>query len=302
MKAVFIARAGVLIDGGEPMAERGPHPRLRCGAGGGLRRLAELDFRLVVIEDGGLLASTVRPPPPRRRRDDPRDTGAAFAGTTSSSAACSGAVNSGAAYSGAAYSGADAASSCSGAAPSGATFSGGTVADGPAASPPHSCLSASSPQAAIADRLDDLLFREQVAMQGFYCCTHGGAGMTPGASGKRASGALGAWHDGHSGPRRSGGSGGAADQAGCACAPPQPGLLLRAAFEHRIDLPGSWLIGASLDLVEAGNRAGCRTVLIDNGTETAWRLGRGRVPTRIAPDLHAAALLIEGDGARRLPW
>jgi histidinol phosphatase-like enzyme len=95
---------------------------------------------------------------------------------------------------------------------------------------------------------------------------------------------------------------GAAVQQGCACAPPQPGLLLRAAFEHRIDLPGSWLIGASLDLVEAGNRAGCRTLLVDNGTETVWRLGRGRVPTRIAPDLHAAALLIEAEGVRRLPW
>lgn len=58
------------------------------------------------------------------------------------------------------------------------------------------------------------------------------------------------------------------------------------------------MIGARLDDVEAGNRAGCRTVLIDNGIETAWRLGRRRVPTRIAPDLYGAALLIEEEGDR----
>jgi hypothetical protein len=32
--------------------------------------------------------------------------------------------------------------------------------------------------------------------------------------------------------------------------------------------------------------------LIDNGNETEWRLGPRRVPTRMAPDLYAAAVLI----------
>lgn len=74
--------------------------------------------------------------------------------------------------------------------------------------------------------------------------------------------------------------------------------LLKAAVEHKIDLRGSWLLGADLDAVEAGHRAGCRTVLIDNGTEKAWQLGRGRMPTRIAPDLPAAAILIIAEGQR----
>jgi D-glycero-D-manno-heptose 1,7-bisphosphate phosphatase len=53
----------------------------------------------------------------------------------------------------------------------------------------------------------------------------------------------------------------------CGCRKPQPGLLLRAADELQIDLPRSWFVGDILDDVEAGNRAGCRTVLVDLGTE-----------------------------------
>jgi D-glycero-D-manno-heptose 1,7-bisphosphate phosphatase len=44
-------------------------------------------------------------------------------------------------------------------------------------------------------------------------------------------------------------------------------MLLRAAAERNIDLSRSWMIGDILDDVEAGNRAGCRTVLVDLGTE-----------------------------------
>ncbi len=59
------------------------------------------------------------------------------------------------------------------------------------------------------------------------------------------------------------------------------------------------MIGDALHDVEAGNRAGCRTLLIDNGKETEWRLGPRRLPTRIAPDLYAAAVLIARQGDRR---
>jgi D,D-heptose 1,7-bisphosphate phosphatase len=41
---------------------------------------------------------------------------------------------------------------------------------------------------------------------------------------------------------------------------PQPGMLLRAAKELALDLPGSWMIGDSPRDVEAGQRAGCRTI------------------------------------------
>jgi D-glycero-D-manno-heptose 1,7-bisphosphate phosphatase len=54
----------------------------------------------------------------------------------------------------------------------------------------------------------------------------------------------------------------------CECRKPQPGMLLRAAADLAIDLRRSWFIGDILDDVEAGNRAGCQTILVDLGTES----------------------------------
>lgn len=78
----------------------------------------------------------------------------------------------------------------------------------------------------------------------------------------------------------------------CTCRKPMPGMLLRAACEHGIDLAQSWMIGDILHDVEAGRRAGCRTVLIDNGNETEWKLSALRTPHLTAPDLYAAAEMI----------
>jgi D-glycero-D-manno-heptose 1,7-bisphosphate phosphatase len=114
----------------------------------------------------------------------------------------------------------------------------------------------------VADRLGDLLFRENLTLDGFYYCPHHPEGSVTQYA------------------------------IACECRKPLPGMLLRAAAEHGIDLRASWMIGDILHDVEAGNRAGCRTVLLDNGNETEWRLGPGRIPTRIAPDLYAAAVLI----------
>ena len=78
----------------------------------------------------------------------------------------------------------------------------------------------------------------------------------------------------------------------CLCRKPQPGLLWQAAHQLKIDLEQSWLIGDILDDVEAGNRATCRTVLVDNGNETEWRLGAQRRPLHFAQSLRQAARLI----------
>jgi D-glycero-D-manno-heptose 1,7-bisphosphate phosphatase len=43
---------------------------------------------------------------------------------------------------------------------------------------------------------------------------------------------------------------------------PEPGMLLRACDELDIDLARSWMIGDSPRDVEAGRRAGCRTILL----------------------------------------
>jgi D-glycero-D-manno-heptose 1,7-bisphosphate phosphatase len=78
----------------------------------------------------------------------------------------------------------------------------------------------------------------------------------------------------------------------CDCRKPAPGLLLRAAREHDIDLAASWMVGDILNDVEAGRRAGCRSILIDNGNETEWLLSVERIPHACARDLYEAALLI----------
>ena len=84
----------------------------------------------------------------------------------------------------------------------------------------------------------------------------------------------------------------------CLCRKPQPGLLRQAAREWQIDLAQSWLVGDILDDVEAGNRARCRTVLVDNGNETEWRLGAHRQPNHRVGTLQQAARLIIASAGR----
>ncbi len=72
----------------------------------------------------------------------------------------------------------------------------------------------------------------------------------------------------------------------CECRKPQPGMLLQAAARG-IDLTRSWMIGDILDDVEAGNRAGCRTALVDLGTERAPDRPERR-PSLVAPSTAAA--------------
>jgi len=46
------------------------------------------------------------------------------------------------------------------------------------------------------------------------------------------------------------------------CRKPEPGLLLKAAQELKIDLASSYMIGDGLTDVQAGKRAGCKTILL----------------------------------------
>jgi D-glycero-D-manno-heptose 1,7-bisphosphate phosphatase len=79
---------------------------------------------------------------------------------------------------------------------------------------------------------------------------------------------------------------------GCKCRKPLPGLILRAAEDHAIDLRKSWMIGDILHDVEAGNRAGCRSIHFDNGNETEWVRGECRQPEYTVKGLIEAASLI----------
>lgn len=80
--------------------------------------------------------------------------------------------------------------------------------------------------------------------------------------------------------------------APCRCRKPQPGLIRQAAREHAVELAGSWLVGDILNDVEAGNRAGCRTVFLDVGNETEWLAGEFRQADFTARDLGEAADII----------
>lgn len=49
----------------------------------------------------------------------------------------------------------------------------------------------------------------------------------------------------------------------CDCRKPEPGLLIAAAKKLGIDLARSFMVGDRWRDIEAGQRAGCRTILID---------------------------------------
>lgn len=116
--------------------------------------------------------------------------------------------------------------------------------------------------AAVEARLRLLLAERRVPLRGFYYCPHHPEGTV--ARYTRA----------------------------CQCRKPAPGLVQRAAREHDVALDRSWLVGDILDDVEAGRRAGCRTVLIDNGNETEWLAGPLRSPHYSAGSMLEAAEII----------
>jgi D-glycero-D-manno-heptose 1,7-bisphosphate phosphatase len=112
---------------------------------------------------------------------------------------------------------------------------------------------------AVWERLDSLLEPYGIDIEGYYFCPHHPEGEVEGYA------------------------------LDCECRKPQPGLLQQAAREHAIDLAASWMVGDILNDIEAGHRAGCRTVLIDNGNETEWLTTPMRMPELVAEDLLAAA-------------
>ena len=78
------------------------------------------------------------------------------------------------------------------------------------------------------------------------------------------------------------------DEDNCACRKPKPGMILKAAQEHGIDLAKSYLVGDRWRDVEAGRTAGCRTIFIDYGYPQDQRA----TPDKVMKSLAAAAEFI----------
>lgn len=55
------------------------------------------------------------------------------------------------------------------------------------------------------------------------------------------------------------------DADDCDCRKPRPGMILAAAKELGVSLPDSFLVGDRWRDIEAGQRAGCRSIFIDRG-------------------------------------
>ncbi|MEK7994199.1 MAG: HAD family hydrolase, partial [Planctomycetota bacterium] len=85
----------------------------------------------------------------------------------------------------------------------------------------------------IHDRLRQLLSRKNAFLDGIYYCPYHPDGVVP------------------------------KYRKESDCRKPNPGMLQQAAAEMDIDLSQSWCLGNSQRDVEAGRRAGCRTILID---------------------------------------
>jgi D-glycero-D-manno-heptose 1,7-bisphosphate phosphatase len=82
----------------------------------------------------------------------------------------------------------------------------------------------------------------------------------------------------------------------CACRKPRPGMLVRAAREHRLAVRGSWVVGDRYGDMEMAHAVGCRSILVLSGYgrgEYEWhRKNWKRQPRHVAENLEAAVAII----------
>ena len=77
------------------------------------------------------------------------------------------------------------------------------------------------------------------------------------------------------------------DADDCACRKPRPGMLLAMADRWNVGLSQSFVIGDSWKDIEAGKRAGCRTVLLRRAASAAIRADH------VVADLSGAVAAVE---------
>jgi len=74
---------------------------------------------------------------------------------------------------------------------------------------------------------------------------------------------------------------------------PNPGMLLTAAKEMDLDLSQSWLIGNSAGDIQAGQRAGCKTILINRHLDSTKLQGNQPNPDYTAVNIKEATNIIK---------
>jgi D-glycero-D-manno-heptose 1,7-bisphosphate phosphatase len=85
------------------------------------------------------------------------------------------------------------------------------------------------------------------------------------------------------------------DADGCECRKPAPGMLLAAAEDMALDLATSFMVGDRWRDIDAGRRAGCRTIFVDRGCEER----RPENPDAVVADLPEAVTWIIAHVAKK---
>jgi len=84
-------------------------------------------------------------------------------------------------------------------------------------------------------------------------------------------------------------------EEGCGCRKPEPGLLLKAAEDLKLDLASCYLIGDNMTDIEMGNKVGSRTIMVKTGKGQSHLANRAQwrtKPDHIARGLSQAVDLI----------
>jgi D-glycero-D-manno-heptose 1,7-bisphosphate phosphatase len=113
--------------------------------------------------------------------------------------------------------------------------------------------------------MDDLLSREGARVDAYYFCPHH---PEAGEGGYRID---------------------------CDCRKPLPGMLFRAAADLNIDLASSYIIGDKMADVEAGLRAGCRSILVETGYGATEKEKLSQDTPTFATILEAARWIIDSE-------
>jgi len=97
----------------------------------------------------------------------------------------------------------------------------------------------------------------------------------------------------------------------CECRKPKPGMLKRAKKDLDLDLKQSFLIGDKMSDIEAGYRAGCKTILVltGQGNGELKKISEMNIkPNYISKDLYTAIQIIKRnnkskeDNVKPLEW